>query len=541
MKRMKYAVILVAAALSLQGCIHDESTEGMFAAVPVKLVPDDTRTFPVGEEAVFDPIIEWNGSKESDFTYRWVLNGVEDISTERVLHYKFTEIGQQYLNLILTDGHGLTYNQEYMVTVSTPFQMGWVVLSRGSADASQLSFLPMDYAKFYPDIYATLHPDKPLGTGPLGIVNHCVRTLDEIVVRQSGGGWPGVVGDSFAAASSLEEEFINGKYPDEPGGFEPVICQYTHRGEDFVISRNGLLYDRQTNSPTAATTTLYDVQFNSVPWTYKGYDDTPRYTYACKFCGTYYTPVFDDANKRWIPFGVSVITPRNIVGMKTSGTVPDGFNYVTGMDADVNLLYAQNYTATASWTSTSQLFQVLEKGGHVYANKAQWALSPLSGAGTVTVSGIQHKEIPADCGITKDTPMWMMCGGTGTPNGELWNNPFLFFAKENALYLYHFPTGIVKLVRDFTKGSHACSGKIVSLCQNGDGTRLAVLCDSGDLYVMKMTMSDAMGLVQNNIDPDDPDGNGLEETHASGVPGTPIQVIFKYGKADNWINFKILY
>ena len=56
-----------------------------------------------------------------------------------------------------------------------------------------------------------------------------------------------------------------------------------------------------------------------------------------------------------------------------------------------------------------------------------------------------------------------------------------------------------------------------------------------------MTMSDAMGLVQNNIDPDDPDGNGLEETHASGVPGTPIQVIFKYGKADNWINFKILY
>ena len=187
MKRMTYAVIAAAAVLAVQGCIKDESTAGQFSAAAVKLVVDDTRNFPVGEEATFDPIIEWNGSKESDFTYRWVLNGVEEISQERVLRYTFLEVGQQYLNLTLTDRNGLTYNQEYLVTVSTPFQMGWVVLSRGSADASQLSFLPMDYAKFYPDIYATLHPDKPLGTGPLGIVNHCVRTLDEIVVRQTGG------------------------------------------------------------------------------------------------------------------------------------------------------------------------------------------------------------------------------------------------------------------------------------------------------------------------------------------------------------------
>ena len=61
-----------------------------------------------------------------------------------------------------------------------------------------------------------------------------------------------------------------------------------------------------------------------------------------------------------------------------------------------------------------------------------------------------------------------------------------------------------------------------------------MLCDSGDLYVLKMTMTDAMNLVQNNIDPDDPDGNGLEVAHVSGIPGEPLQVIFKYGKAANW-------
>lgn len=516
------------------GCLKDESTAASLELAPVKLLSDDSQTFSVGEPSTFAPPIEWNGENESNYTFRWVLNGHEDISTDKVLQYTFTEVGSQYLNLVITDKRtGLTYNQDYLVTVSSPFFLGWTILSRGSGNTSQLSFVQMDDFTLYPDIYASIYPDKPLGTGPIGLANHCVAKVDEILVMQENGGWVELDGQNLSVVSSVEEEFLDGSYPEEAGGFTPSLVRYTHRGAEFVISRNGNVYDRVTASATSASTLLQGYRYVTVPWAYKGYDEPARYTFATQFSGQYFVPLFDDANKRWVPFGVTSSTPRNIVGMKWSGAKPSAdFDCIAGMASDVNLVYAQTFNEA---NAKLQLFWLLEKGGKVYANRATWTLAPTSGAGTVTLSTYAQKEMPDGYTFTKDTPMWMMRGG-GTSTG-FDTDPFLFFAQGSKVFLYHFPTGTVTLVRDFAAGASACSGNVVSMHQgNAIGTKaqLGVLTSDGHFYVLSMLRSQATSLYQGNIDPNNPDGNGLELAHVSGIPGEPLQVIFKYGKAANW-------
>jgi hypothetical protein len=534
MKKNLISLAGVSLALLLCGtaCLKDKSTEASIPLASIKLFADNTQTFPVGETVTFSPIIEWGKESESNYTFRWVLNGHQDISTEKDLTYAFTTVGEQYLNLIVTDKRsGLTYNQDYMVSITTPLFLGWMILSKGAGNATQLSFVHMDTHKLYPDVFASMHPGVTLGSGPIGLANHAVYKVDEILVMQENGGWLELDGQNLDIVSSVEEEFVSGSYPEEPGGFTPALVRYTHRGAEFVISKNGKVYDRVTGTATAAATPLQGYRYVSVPWFYKGYDDETKFTFATQYSGQYYVPMFDDANKRWIPFGVTASTPRNIVGMKWSGAKPSAsFDYIAGMDEDVNLVYAQTFNEA---NYKIQLFTLLEKGGTVYADRATWTLA--SGTGIVTLTTYSQKAFPAGYTVTKDTPMWMMRGG-GTATGYD-TDPFLFFAQGSKLFLYHFPTGLVKLVRDFSAGSTRCSGTIVSMHQGnaiGTAAQLGVLTSDGHFYVLSMMRATATSLYQGNIDPDDPDGNGLEVAHVSGIPGEPLQVIFKYGKAANW-------
>ena len=527
------------------GCIKDNSTSGESMISKVKLPADDTRVVNVGEEAVIDPLIEWNGENESDYTFRWVLNGHEDISTEKVLRYVFKDTGANYLNLFVTNKRtGISANQEYLVTVSRPFFLGWLILSKGASDESKLSFVKMDTHEFYPDIYASLYPDKPLSAKPAGLATLGLSATDQICVMHEGGDWEMLSGDNFSNISSLKEEFIGGDYPE---GFEPAKIYFSQRGEDFVIGKNGVIYDRMTVSPTATTYIPNSYQFNTVPYTYKGYDNpamypttvTPKFTTATFFNGSYYIPVYDEANRRWVPFGTSVSGPRNIVGMAWSGAKStNGLDYFKGMDEGAELVYGEAYPATTSFLHITQLFTVVNKDGKTWANRANWQVNT-SGAMTCTVSAYTEKEIPSEYTITKDTPMWLMSGNLTA--ATQYSEPFLFFAQSTKLYVYQYNTGIVKLVRDFSAGASACTGDIVSIVQRGDAQELGVLTSSGDFYVLNMPRASAMNIIQDNINADDPDNNGLEAAHVSGVPGTPLKVIFKYGKGNNRLNYKIDY
>ena len=530
----KISILIALAAFAAAGCIKDESTDGTPLA-PIKIQAMDGYTFVIGEPSTFTPEIEWNGEKESDYTFSWRLNGLDEISTEKVLNYTFPEAGIQYLNLTITNkGNGITYNQDYEISVNSPFALGWAILSKGAGNVSQLSFVHMESFKLYPDIYASMHPDKPLGKGPVAIASHSVAKADEICVMQDEGGWVELDGSNFAIVSSVEKEFIDGRYPDEDGGFAPASVHFTQRGAEFVISRSGKVYDRVTANPTTASTLMNTYYYASVPWFYKGYAEPTKFTYSTLWPGQYCIPLFDDANKRWVPFGVTYSSPRNIQGMVWGGTKPSAdFDYIAGMASDVNIVYAET---TGDTGTKFTLFSIFEKDGKLYADKALWT-SPTS-AGNVSLSGYEQKELPEGYELSASTPFWLM---RTYSTGEYSTDPFLLFGQGSKLYFYHFPTGAVSLVRDFSKGKTACGGNVVSFQQNGNAKQVGVLTSDGHFYVLSFSKNDAMGLIQNNIDPEDPDNNKLELAHVSGIPGDPVQVIFKYGKAANWQQSKIDY
>jgi hypothetical protein len=72
MKKSLYilAGVSFAALLSVTACLKDNSTGVNEKLASIKMIGDDTQVFPVGEQVTFSPIIEWNGEKESDYTFR---------------------------------------------------------------------------------------------------------------------------------------------------------------------------------------------------------------------------------------------------------------------------------------------------------------------------------------------------------------------------------------------------------------------------------------------------------------------------------------
>jgi len=529
------------------GCIRDDSSEGSIPLAGIKLThynSDALPTFYTGEVSTWEPEIDWNGEKESDYEFSWILNGKTEICTEKVLNYTFSKPGTQYLALVVTNKHnGLHYSQNYNVTATSPFGLGWVILSKGDDNSSRFSYVRYSDFAAYPDVYAKMYPDDPLGSGPIGIATHAIASADEVLIKQKDGGWVELDGKSFGKVSSIEKEFISENatvaLPEEEGGFELASVEYTHRGTEFVLSKNGKLYFREPGSPTSASATLNTSYFFNVPYYYKNYTEPSKFTYHAMFCHQYYCPVFDDANKRWIPFGVTTGNPRNIIAMKwKSGVKPSAdYDYIAGMASDVNLLFAN--VMSYKTNKAENLFAVLEKNGKVTCNLSTWSGGSPSGSITVEVLTYVQKDFPEGYTITKDTPMWLMAMCQGS--SQFTTDPYLLFAQGSKLYVYNFSLASdqVTLIRDFSVGKSACKGNVTSIVQSGDCNQIGVTTSDGHVYILKGGQTNLYSFFQKTVDPNDPDNNGQELAHVSGLPGTPVQIAFKYGKVANWQNSKV--
>lgn len=514
----------------LSGCYEDDSTSFQFGLEDVKIASHEKIPFSVGVETNYTPSVEWGSKSQADFEYKWTLNGHEVISTEFTLKHIFTELGDIYLAFQMTDKQtGIVYGKDFSATVSAKYFLGWVILSEGAGQKSQLSFVDMDTYTSYPDIYATINGDE-LGSKPYGLANTCISKQDQIVVLQEGGEGPvSLNGLSFVKASYLKHEFIGEQFPEE--NFKVKSMLFSHRGAEMLISENGNMYDRlNAKSRTTSTAVFQDALFSTQAFPHvAGKTKFTHHTFAG--ANSYYTLLFDALGNRWLAYNTTMTGQKNIPAFTADAktSFEDGFNYCTGMAEDVELVYAESHGETGYKVN---LTNILKRNGEYFINDALLTLA--SGTYKITVSTLTQKAFATGYAIDADTKFCMPRGAGTDYNADV----HVFFNIGQKLYFYHYATGLSYLYRDFSKEENVPAGKIVAITQRGDAKEIGVTFSDGHFFVCDSQKTKLTAIRQNNLDPENM-ANGLVKAHISNIPGTPVATMFKYGKAANWTGAKV--
>lgn len=529
--KLKNIIFSLALSAAVCGCYKDDSKEWQIPLADVSIAADDAISFSVGVEGTYEPVIEWGGTSETDYDYKWTDNGREVISTERVLRHLFTEAGDHYLTFQMTDKKtGLVYGRDFKMTATSEFFLGWLVLSEGADGSSRLSFVNLTTFQSYPDIYATMFPDSPLGSSPVGLACQGIRNTDQVTVIQKGGDGPVVLdGSSFKKVVNVSGEFIGGRFPEETGGFNVKAIGYTHRGPDLVLTENGNIYDRIGTLGSSYSAKFQSAMYSTEPYISAG--GPAKFTYMT-FPGanSYFTPLFDGEHNRWLAYYTTTTIPMQIPSFDKGSDFEfeDGFDYCSGMSSDIRMRYAQTYEEGTA--RSTRLANVLEKGGSFYVNTAKLDLN--SANAHITVSGLQQKPVEG-YSIADDSQFFIPRGSGTNYNDEL----YVFFNVGFRVYFYHFDTGLAYLYHDFSKDAGAPSGKIVSMIQNGNASQLGVAFSDGHLFICDLSKSILTAIRQNNIDPETTDK--IVKAHISDIPGTVVSLAFKYGKSDNYTKSQI--
>lgn len=545
MKRISI-LIATAALLAAAGCIKDESSSMNIPLKDISLLANDSWVANLGEEVELTPLIEWGtgvDQSENAYDYEWRLNADEVISTSKVLKYTFTTAGSKMLNFKMTDkGTGLTYNQDYSIAVSSPFFLGWLVLSEGTDGSSRLSFIHNTTHVAYPDIYASLHASDPLGSGPLKLADDPKSTTDYITVIQKGGTKIQVLdGSDFMKFNDLSLMFQDGKFPGGAGQPVDVIYQPGSQGSvEMILFDGGTAYDR--NAAGYSGTASYETLFYD-PYVPAGYAGTPKWKNRSWAYGHFI--LYDDASRRLFAYypGPTNQHPYNTYNF--SGSAPEGFNYTTGLAADVNLVYLEKVSQSLYNGHVSCVF---ERGGKYYFNDALWTGGQKS---IMTVSAMVNYEFGSSEGVSAKSAFHVMRGAASGANAVYtYGQPVMFYSVGRKLYFLENAVKSSYLFKDFSTLPNAPQGDIVCIAQNSPGSQLAVAFEGGDVVILnvgKNTASASGSLIitdirQGNLDVSSADFDKLAVVaHVKGLPGKPVDVIFKYGKYANWNGYTMNY
>ncbi|KIO45018.1 hypothetical protein DMB45_13390 [Sanguibacteroides justesenii] len=515
------------------GCYDDKSKTARIPMPKITILGDEAlsgdrsnRIAYVGEECELDCKVNWGTEDSTQYDFKWTYNG-EEISQERVCRYTFNESGSTYVTFqVIQKSTGLSWGASLSVTVSAKYLLGWLILS-DKEGRSALDFIHIDTYELYPDIYKTLHPDKPLGSQPFRLEQHFTSAYDEILVMQRGE--PGLVeldGRNFSQVIQTKDEFIGEKYPYE--GFDPVQVCYangTISGVELLLTAKGEVYARMNKTVTSQFQTA---QYPTIPLEYPGGMEITTFTFPKP---TYYQLMFDNKNKRWLAIYKSSSNDKMLpllVKNYDEEEFPDYFDFCNGMDQKMELVYAQTCD---EWGGDCYLINILKdtETGKYYFQKCY--LTWDSSTNTIKVSQPVQKEFAAGYNLTEDSQFWMLRG----QNTYFQDSPHVFFTVDKKVYFYREQNDKYYLYKDCNLGENPPTGKIVSIHTNAVVSEMGIAFSDGHFYICNLDPEEVVNAIaRGNIDPSTPAVNAeLEIKHYSGL-GNIVHSIFKYGRFSNW-------
>lgn len=550
---MRKIIFFQAMALTLSlttaGCFKDDSTTQKIDMPDIAFdLENPQSTLSVlayaGDEFELEIPVIWNDKDPDVFDFRWTMDN-EVISTERILRKTFMQIGSYYMAFqVIERATGLAIGTRINLMVGSKYLLGWLILSdKGGRTA--LDFIHVDTHELYPDIYNSLHPDDPLGSEPLKIIDNCKDDYDQIILLQKGGqGALALDGRTFEKVIRIEEEFVGEKYPYP--GFTPVDAYFTNYSSltEILLSDKGEAYARNNNGRKGIDG-FQTSQYPSLPLEYPdGKDLVVTYYTSPKY--SYFFTLFDGLNNRWLTVRkTNSITYTEVMlplmekefdiddpDLPVEG--PEFFDFCEGMPPHIKLVFAQNSYEYSASNNFINILKDTQTGKYYYQRSTlNYERSPRE---RVVVANPIQREFATGYPLDDDSRFCMLHGLVSRYD----KYPHIFFTAGNKLYFYREQNNNIFLLKDFDMVADPPKGKVVAIMQSPGPApdyhqKISVAFSDGHFFILNCTTV-INDIVQGAIDANNPDDAAkIEIAHYSGL-GEIKDAIFKYGRWQNWVS-----
>ena len=539
---MKKNLIYIFILLFTVGCLDDKSNYDYkdlndFTNWSVDGVRYSYTLYP-GEEIKFEPEVHFSiDTLSPDASYAWYSGEEEEmILLSDKLNYTYVaeELGDFTLLFCSTDNKtGVTFTMEISVYVVAPKKNGWLILSRGAGNESQLSMIlskkqskvvyvdgeekPRDTIVYVGEL---MNVTPGLGQGPRKLVENFIYPSaagflveDEVMVLQESG----VVeldGIELAPVGSAKNEFFDGV----PDNFDPVDAVLCYDGK-WLLNADNYIY--MTNLSVAVDLHsgfyLNDPSLNGkkvkalLPY-FKG-DYTDNFLVVGIGEDNTYFGIMDDGQCAYNDKSYT-ITPANYVGSYLElGNVPERNHPFLFRDVEWEFVF-HAWANRANYYTSPAYISILKNGDdyywHYYELNAE--TDRYKPGQKMIVESSEYAQLPA--AIMND----YRCAAL-LPWKEL-----LVVASGNKLNIYNYWDG---LILNLTSVPHF-GAEIVGLAVKDYkdynqllNAHLAVALKSGEVYVFEVKCNQ------------DKDSAELLELYHKGGFGEIVDIEYKFGHGTN--------
>lgn len=469
---------LLCAAL-LGACYEDKGHYDYIQpnAVSISFLQGSTiSSIPIGKPYRINPILEFSNPRDTaGFDYLWIMEE-DTIGRERDLTYTFGKsYSREPLLFCARDPHtGYTSFAEILITSVSELSKGWVILSRGEDGRSVLGFIRPVKAtgqiersyEPYPDLYATLHPGDPLGSGPVSLGQIFNSNSSRLSVLQEEGSVY-LDGDYYEKDIPLNMEFIGGEYP---AGFVPKkICNsYT---TDGLLGRNGELFIK-VQTGFSFWQFLYHSKYPPQAQRYGNEALQVENISIANVMNSNMIYAYEKSKKRVMCIGNSNMSSGVVLPVKGNGGV-SGFTALDNL-GDYEVIW-QDRMGYGNFTGVMML-----KNGNNYRLQCFATAFDFMGTSCTVSSWPAPKVADFTSEHLSANSVFKM----------LFSRPYFFFAEKGKLYWYDMNTKTIKLFYDFG------SRNVVRIGHNPQQSELGVALDSGEFVLLDIQDS---GLTNANI------------------------------------------
>lgn len=455
----------------LQSCYKDKSNYDLVDYNKIVSITNPPTSIVVimGDTFRLKPIIKWKYPDRDTLAFDYEWRQIDSVvSTRRDLVYTPNIPGYIMVYLYAKEkATGIVTQFQIQLQVISAYKAGWLLLT-DNAGQSGLSYIRRDAKKdannvtyyeykYYPDVYAKMYPESPLGSNPVKLVTKAWPdwSLDEVLVVQDNSS-VFLSGSDLSRRISLSSEFPGRVFPNGA----KAVNYVDGYAANFVLMNDGKIYWKRNAKNIGG---IHEGLFMTVPIYFEGGGANISKMIDISEDKSSFIYLYDNLKKRFLAVYTSSGS-NDYIGSKMflqNATTPPAGWVDLNNQAGYTMKYCSDY---ANGNSYMNIIKNDATGQYLYQTyKMQMNYT------YVDVSN-QTQEVFAGNGIVSDNTVYY----------RIRNSSYLFLCEGSKLYFYDVNTRLITLYHDFG------AGRIVDITSDAPSGELGVALDNGNFYICSL-------------------------------------------------------
>lgn len=499
-------LLLVSIVVIMQACIKDNGNyDYIKLSEPKVKKPAGTISAVIGQPLEIIPEYSFpKGDSLTDLSFEWNY-GKTILSSEKSLKIENLDlpIGDNQLLFSMIDKKtNIKYSKLFVLSVSSPYHLCWLILSESDNKRSSLSYMKKgDYIDVDPDdknyeryewfkdydLYEKSMNGESLGISPVKLIDHnnvpySKKNGGVLVIHKESDDLE-INGETMKRVSSIEEQFIDKKLPKD---FELVDAAYAAWGT-YLLSADGKVYTNRFSDLI-----YYHGYFSQTPLMMNADELNVKQLIPTAFRNCYTWCLFDATKKAFISVFNNESTDAGLSGTLVENKAvywPSGFSPLTNI-GDHELVFAgyvnsgrDNIGTEGSPKKSAHYISILKNNTNsdIYLQKFQTEVRTLATAKYSIVAMFQSKVTGMNTLLRENSQIVINANANIKTVGE----GKIFFSSENGLYWVSPNDCVIHKLDEAPVGRN-----ITALELDNSGTELAVGYSDGYFAVYRCREAD---------------------------------------------------